>query len=100
MEEAKHKDTGHLFSEVQLRRVYAHVKEFTKDGSLSTISLSHTVMEIGLVFLTITGTPSPARISTQSIRSLFPHITIKRMRNKARVKNSNQELTTLFCSSR
>jgi hypothetical protein len=41
------KDKGDLFHEVQLRRVYVPIEEFTKDKSLSTISLSHTVMETG-----------------------------------------------------
>jgi hypothetical protein len=46
-EEANRKDTSNFFPEVQLRRVYVFVEESTKDMSLSTLSLSHTVTEIG-----------------------------------------------------
>jgi hypothetical protein len=38
-------DKGNLFPEVQLQRFYVPVEESTKDMSLSTLSLSHTVME-------------------------------------------------------
>jgi hypothetical protein len=36
-----------LFTEVRLRSTYVLVQESTKDGSLSTLSLSQSVMETG-----------------------------------------------------
>jgi hypothetical protein len=41
------KDKGDLFLDVQLRRVYVPIEDSTKDGSLSTLSLSYTVMKTG-----------------------------------------------------
>jgi hypothetical protein len=43
----QYKDMNVLFLEVQLRRVYVPVEESTKDESLSTLFLSHTVTKTG-----------------------------------------------------
>jgi hypothetical protein len=44
-----------------------------------------------MTFYNYHGTPSSATISPQSIQSLLPRFTIKRMRKGVRMKISNQE---------
>jgi hypothetical protein len=89
-----------LFPEVQLQRVYVPVEDSIKDESLSTLSLSYMVMKTRWVFLTIMGTPSPARTSTQNILSLLPRFTIKRMRKgvkwKSRIKDTRTHNSLLL----
>jgi hypothetical protein len=45
-----HKEHDDLFTEVRLRITYVLVEESTKDGVLSTLFLSHSVMETDWVF--------------------------------------------------
>jgi hypothetical protein len=46
----KHKEHDNLFTEVRLWSTYVPVEESTKDGVLSTLFLSHSVMETDWVF--------------------------------------------------
>jgi hypothetical protein len=60
----KHKEHGDLFPKVWLQRTYVHVEEFTKDMSLSILSLSNGHLDRLSFLLDLEGHLVPARITT------------------------------------
>jgi hypothetical protein len=75
------------------------VEESTKDRSLSTLSLSQTIMETGWAFFSISGTPSPTRVSTHRIEASCFMVTTMRMWERVR-NNQSLNFAALKCASR
>jgi hypothetical protein len=90
-----------LFLKVQLQIVYIRVEEYTKDRSLSTLSLSQTVMETGWSCFTTIWILRPTDLHTkylESLASLYNQENENGSEN-VKAKSRTQEYATLNSTS-